>query len=499
MWLASTSDTRNGEPSGTGIAANNASSVPGYLLYSYNGKNWLPVLAPNTYDATISVTAQPSIYSVLPNPVILDFGSFYDDQAQRGVTIANTTARTVGAVMSGGVPVENVNTIVPYGRGSNATGQVPFLLGGDSGLMDSAAGIVGVAGAGAPPVTSELAAATTSLSTSADGGITWRAVPNSTRVMTKVNKILCDETTQQIVAVGTGNYSVATSTPATCDVSNGWVGVFGSRMTDTRAGMFEKYGTGASWFGGAKMWIASGRAQTRRGSSLAVSVNGTVWQDAKIVSATLAGSAGAARGGGLISRTTASLTTPVTGLNSQDGSSPANTVTVIPGNVLYEFSGFTFDDAKRSDNVYLSRYGPSKADLMATTKYSSASWTTTYLNMITNGIQEWTVPATGNYTIKAAGASVFGQQVFAPNYCKGMVLTVTTELIKNEVIKILVGQIGGQTGGGGGTFVIRGAQTPILICGGGGGGPVTNYYGNQYENSNAPATQNGNAGGDGTG
>ena len=309
MWLASTSDTRNGEPRGTSIAVNNASSVPGYLLYSYNGKNWLPVLAPNTYDATISATAQPSIYSVLPNPAILDFGSFYDDQAQRGVTIANTTARTVGAVISGGVPVENINTIVPYGRGSLTTGQVPFLLGGDSGLVDTAAGVVSIAGVGAPPVTSDLAAATTSLSTSTDGGITWRAVPNSTRVMTKVNKILCDETTQQIVAVGTGNYSVATSTPSKAADADGWVGVFGSRMTDTRAGLFEKYGTGASWFGGAKMWIASGRAQTRRGSSLAVSVNGTVWQDAKIVSQVAAGSAGA-RGGGLTSRTTTGGVTP---------------------------------------------------------------------------------------------------------------------------------------------------------------------------------------------
>ena len=40
--------------------------------------------------------------------------------------------------------------------------------------------------------------------------------------------------------------------------------VTGSRMTNTRTGLFEKYGTGASWFAGAKMWIASGRAQTAR-------------------------------------------------------------------------------------------------------------------------------------------------------------------------------------------------------------------------------------------
>jgi len=168
------------------------------------------------------------------------------------------------------------------------------------------------------PTTSELASATTSLSTSTDGGITWRAVPNSTRIMTKVNKILCDESTQQIVAVGTGNYSVATSTPATAGNADGWTGVFGSRMTNTRTGLFERFGTNAAWFSGAKMWIASGRAQSRRGSSLAVSVNGTVWQDAKIVSQTTAVAAGASRGGGIITRTTSSVATPAVGLNSED-------------------------------------------------------------------------------------------------------------------------------------------------------------------------------------
>ena len=555
MWLASTSDTRNGEPRGTLIAANNASSVPGYFLYSYNGKNWLPVLAPNTYDATISASAQASVYSVLPNPAILDFGSFYDDQSQRGNTIANTRAgKTIGAVMSGGLPIKNINTIVPYGKGSLTTGQVPFLLGGDSGLQEgtvsettqrfanyniisssnaydsfipgptaqstnnqwqyfdvnqnrsvaallsqwdtggnpiiltfgqwdnnigdfndypfiqkvTTTGTVNGVGAsftgpalilhpaetntnniglgyknittdtinviidikvslllpalntgdgieyyiqrqlvGNPryriytnsiipqrstaihscndtielqsgefiylivnrraaygydhtrveftvnivntisalvatlvrelyynnPITSELASATASLSTSTDGGITWRAVPNSTNVMTKVNKIQSDESTQQIVAVGTGNYSVATSTPAKAADADGWVGVFGSRMTDTRAGLFEKYGTGASWFGGAKMWIASGRAQSRRGSSLAVSVNGTVWQDAKIVSQVAAGTSGAGRGGGLLNRTTNTITTSVAGMNNEGLSSTFSIIST-PGGVV---------------------------------------------------------------------------------------------------------------------------------------------------------------------
>ena len=460
MWLASTSDTRNGEPRGTSIAANNASGVPGYLLYSYNGKNWLPVLAPNTYTATISASAQPSIYSVLPNPVILDFGSFYDDQAQRGTMIANTTALTVGAAMSS-VPIENVNTIVPYGKGSMTTGQVPFLLGGDSGLVNTIPGT----NTGIVPITNELASTTSSLSTSTDGGITWRAIPNSTRVMTKVNKILCDESTQQIVAVGTGNYSVATSTPATAGNADGWTGVFGSRMTDTRTGLFERFGTGASWFSGAKMWIASGRAQTRRGSSLAVSVNGTVWQDAKIVSQTTASLAGPTRGGGMVTRTTSSIATPVVGMNSID-STPTTGGEI---DSLYQFTTHTFTNASATG-----RDGPSLSAVR--TAYSSTGWAATHVNMTTNGIQEWTVPATGSYIIKAAGAGGNGGTGSLGG--RGYIITSSHYLTKGQIIKILVGQVGTTSygkGGGGGTFVATITNTPLVVCGGGGG---VNYASN---------------------
>jgi len=499
MWLASTSDTRNGEPRGTGIAANNASGVPGYLLYSYNGKNWLPVLAPNTYAAAIGASTQPSVYSVLPNPAILDFGSFYDDQTQRGATITNTTARTVGAVMSS-VPIENVNTIIPYGKGSLTTGQVPFLMGGDSGLVDSV--IAGSSVTSGLPVTSELAASTTSLSTSTDGGITWRAVPNSTRVMTKVNKILCDESTQQIVAVGTGNYSVATSTPATAGNADGWVGVFGSRMMDTRAGLFEKYGTGATWFGGAKMWIASGRAQSRRGSSLAVSVNGTVWQDAKIVSQMAAGAAGGARGGGLTSRTTGGAVTTIT---TTPITTTTTTTTTIPNPdvALYSFSTFTFDNAGATG-----RLGP---DLSACrTRYAAqfptATWTqdTTnkYLDMSTNGIQLWTVPATGSYTISCAGARAGSGGSFTGGY--GRIVSGTFILTKGDILKLLVGQMGatymaspGYTintagTGGGGTFVTTFDNTILLIGGGGGGGKNNPTWGGSAVGLDAPQSTSGN-------
>jgi hypothetical protein len=682
IWYASTSATSNGEVSDGGITA---SGLVGYLLYSYNGKNWLPVLS-NSTTAFNNVNTR-TIYSSLPNSCILDFGSLYDDQSQRGTTITNTnSAGMIGPVYSG-VPPKNVNTIVPFGSASKTTGQVPFLMGGDSGLVEwmpktnnannaynayenyisgptaqstnnnwqyfkvnqirSVANLLsnwqlgndvistygqwnGDGGGSTPfvqkvtgtglingsggvsfngpalvihpensdngnvgigyknntgntiiisvdislslllpgvnsdgvnyyiqrglvndsryqiyvnsiipanstytyrfykdiellpgeiiylilnrngayvydhtrvefnvivvfqtslpittlPITSELAATTTSLSTSMDGGITWRGVPNSVQLMTKVNKIMCDENTQQIVAVGTGNYSVATSTPAMCDASNGWVGVFGSRMTNTKTGLFDTYGTGAAWFSGAKMWIAGGRARTRRGSSLAVSVNGTVWQDAKIVSRAAAGAgtvATAGRGGGLLSRSMTSSSTFSTSVET----------------MLYPFTTFTFTPGGSTG-----RYGPPLA--MLRTAYSSQpGWTqlSPYLNMSAdNGIQQWTVPATGIYTIRAAGAAG-GNPV---NYCRGIDITTSARLNKGEVIFILVGQQGGrynssygQGSGGGGTFVVRGSQTDprAIIVAGGGGGNGQNYA---QTNSNAVSTTTAQNGGNGT-
>ena len=108
-----------------------------------------------------------------------------------------------------------------------------------------------------------------------------------------------------------------------------------------------------------------------------------------------------------MSRTTTSLATLVTGMNSQDGASPANSVTTVAGNGLYEFSSFTFDNAGKTG-----REGPDLS--MCRTYYAAnrtnAAWTqdtvNKYLDMTTNGIQLWTVPETGSYTIQEVGAGV---------------------------------------------------------------------------------------------
>jgi hypothetical protein len=59
---------------------------------------------------------------------------------------------------------------------------------------------------------------------------------------------------------------------------------------------------------------------------------------------------------------------------------------------LYSFTSFTFTNAGVNG-----MYGPTLAQIQAA--YSGTAWTqnTNNLNMTTQGIQRWTVPATGNY------------------------------------------------------------------------------------------------------
>lgn len=102
---------------------------------------------------------------------------------------------------------------------------------------------------------------------------------------------------------------------------------------------------------------------------------------------------------------------------------------------------------------------------------------------VTNGIQLWTVPASGNYRIVALGArggSGMGGVGGAGASMRGEFL-----LTEGEVIKILVGQSGvnwasaGGGGGGGGTFVATNSNSPLIVAGGGGGGAKTGSPGDK--------------------
>lgn len=137
---------------------------------------------------------------------------------------------------------------------------------------------------------------------------------------------------------------------------------------------------------------------------------------------------------------------------------------------LYNFASMTFTPCGATG-----QNGPTLSQC-TTGAYSSASWTsnTSHFNVIA-GIQYWTVPATGSYTITAAGAKGGGG---GSGGGLGAIETGTFTLTQGDVIRILVGQRGAGSSygsGGGGTFVVASPYNTngsILAIAGGGGG----YY-----------------------
>jgi hypothetical protein len=167
------------------------------------------------------------------------------------------------------------------------------------------------------------------------------------------------------------------------------------------------------------------------------------------------------------------------------------------GPELYSFTTATFTPGGATG-----QNGPiiSQARSGLTGTPAPSAWSGTYLTMSTQGYQLWTVPATGSYTITAAGAigaiTSSGGLGGAPG--SGYVITTTLSLTAGQVLKILVGQTGTSAygaGGGGGTFIATSANSPLVCCGGGGG---TTY--DRGAGSNATGTGGGDtAGADGAG
>ncbi|PFX13641.1 putative glycine-rich cell wall structural protein 1, partial [Stylophora pistillata] len=116
-----------------------------------------------------------------------------------------------------------------------------------------------------------------------------------------------------------------------------------------------------------------------------------------------------------------------------------------------------------------------------------------------SGVQQWTVPYTGDYRIEAiAAAGGYDRHTNTTQYRgRGARMIGTFRLNKSEVIQILVGQEGGinthdwSSGGGGGTFVVRGANTSLIIAGGGGG---VNFAESRHEGCDASTNTTGNPG-----
>ena len=100
---------------------------------------------------------------------------------------------------------------------------------------------------------------------------------------------------------------------------------------------------------------------------------------------------------------------------------------------------------------------------------STPGYGTSYVMTLSSGIQSWTVPQTGIYTITATGAGQVGNSGFV-SY--GITVSASFSLSSGQVIKILVGQSGlvsGAGGGCGGSYVVDASNNPIIIAGGAGG------------------------------
>jgi len=180
---------------------------------------------------------------------------------------------------------------------------------------------------------------------------------------------------------------------------------------------------------------------------------------------------------------------------------------------LYEWTQnpFTFTNAGQTG-----KDGPTLYQL--TTAYSP-TWTDYSSNVnVSGGIQLWTVPKDGSYTINAYGAmggSVPGSAQNGNSFSggSGARMSGNFTLTAGEIIKIVVGQMGtyGQhtqasapkwaASGGGGTYVVRtpyNTTASILVIAGGGGGAANNQY-TQKAGYPGRTGQNGGQGGNSSG
>ena len=126
------------------------------------------------------------------------------------------------------------------------------------------------------------------------------------------------------------------------------------------------------------------------------------------------------------------------------------------------------------------RYGPSQSQCDSTYGQEGPN-----VNIVGEGIQEWTVPETGEYRITVAGAQG-GANEAGSSYGRGARISALVTLKQGDNIKLIVGQKGQgnndiddsiyDAGGGGGSFVWPVAsQEPLVVAGGGAGGIYENF------------------------
>jgi hypothetical protein len=143
---------------------------------------------------------------------------------------------------------------------------------------------------------------------------------------------------------------------------------------------------------------------------------------------------------------------------------------------LYEFTSHTFTNCGATG-----KEGPTLANCKSS---YDVSWEddTDYFNVPNDaGIQYWTVPSSGTYTIEVwgtDGGNGDDGETYESLGGNGRKLKANFSLVQDSVLKILVGQRGGNVthshqnagGGGGATFVTYSNNTPIIVASGGNGG-----------------------------
>jgi hypothetical protein len=136
------------------------------------------------------------------------------------------------------------------------------------------------------------------------------------------------------------------------------------------------------------------------------------------------------------------------------------------------------------------KLGPTQGQINAT--YTGPNTLTGAVTINTQGIQEWTVPVTGNYRIEVWGANAGTPRTGQDGL--GRKISGEVMLSSGTVLSVVVGQSGllttqsgfqavGKSGGGGASWVYS-VNTPYIVAGGGGGG------GEKSNSSDAPFDTN---------
>jgi hypothetical protein len=193
---------------------------------------------------------------------------------------------------------------------------------------------------------------------------------------------------------------------------------------------------------------------------------------------------------------------------------PTQSVTATPTPTSTQ-AGSTFTSFTFTSGAISGRTGPSLSQLLSSYDTTTYPWLldTDEFDMLTNGIQLWTVPTTGTYRITAKGAQ--GAPTISTAGGRGAIITGDFALTSGEKIQILVGQTASvasgrlyrSSAGGGGSFVVKytgsaNTVSDILVIAGGGGGtgssPIDPQCDAQTGTTGGQArSNNNNAGGSG--